>query len=406
VITASEAWNVVVQATAPLPVIQLPLAEALHHVLAEQVCADRDIPSADRAAMDGYAVRASDLESTPTELHLCGEVAAGSDAACNVGAGECVAIFTGANMPPGADTVVMVEDTEEGTLNGERVRFLRPVTKGQHIFRRGENAFAGDVLVPAGRSLGAIDLALCASVGCAYPTVFRRPIVSIITTGAELKSATDTVGSHQIRNSNGPMLEAALAENGFPARAHVSAPDEPEAMLASLESALSESDAVLVTGGVSVGKYDLVPETIRRAGGEICYHGVRIKPGKPQLFALFRGGKLVFGLPGNPLSAMTGMQEFALPALRLLAGCPVDRCRPLLRVPLASDVHTKGGREYHLLARLIHGGDRTSAEPIPGSGSADLVAAGKADGAIIMPAAANHRMQGEVVEFRPWRHVP
>ena len=407
-IDAEQAWQCVLEHTRPSLHEQRPILEALHHYLAVPIQADRDIPATDRAAMDGYAVRAEDLSAVPASLKVVDEVAAGSPGKPAIATGECVRIFTGANVPPDSDTVVMVEETEPeaGMPDDERVRFLHPVTKGQHIFRQGENARAGDILIPAGSRLNATHLGLCATVGCERPDVYRRPRVSIITTGAELKDAADAVEPHEIRDSNGPMLVAALAENDFSCVGRVSAPDDVEALLEALRGALSESDVVLVTGGVSVGKYDLVPETIQRAGGEICYHGVRIKPGKPQLFAVFPGGKCVFGLPGNPLSVMTGLQEFALPALRHRAGCPPDRCRPLLRLPLATDVQTKGKRQRYVLGCLVRGGESTMVEPIPSAGSADLVAAGKADGAIIVPAAAKQLMAGTAVDFRPWGNRP
>ena len=407
-IGGEQAWQCVLERTRPGIPEHLPLPAALHCYLAAPLQADRDIPACDRAAMDGYAVRAADLSAIPASLRVIGEVAAGSAAKPAIAAGECVRIFTGANIPPDADTVVMVEETEpeEGSPDGERVQFLRAVTPGQHIFRRSENAHGGDTLIPAGTRLNAVHLGLCATVGCECPEVYHRPRVSILTTGAELKETGDAVEPHEIRDSNGPMLEAALAENAFPCVGRVSAPDEIDALLAALQGALSESDVVLVTGGVSVGKYDLVPDTIQRAGGEICYHGIRIKPGKPQLFAVFPAGKYVFGLPGNPLSVMTGLQEFALPALRRLAGCPPDLCRPLLRLPLTTDVRSKGKRQQYVLGRLVRGSDTTAVEPLPSVGSADLVSAAAAGGAIIVPGGVKHLAAGATVDFRPWESLP
>ena len=162
---------------------------------------------------------------------------------------------------------------------------------------------------------------------------------------------------------------------------------------------------MLITGGVSVGKYDLVEEAITKAGGTIVYHGVGIKPGKPQLFAVFPGNKYVFGLPGNPLSAMVGMQEFALPALWRLAGVPADSCRTKLRLPVTSSIRSKGERVQLHLARLVLRDSGSCVEPIPTAGSADLVAAGKADGVIMMPAGIKQVDASETVDFRPWGGV-
>lgn len=401
---AEQAWQCILEHTRPSSPEQRPILEALHHYLAASIRADRDIPACDRAAMDGYAVRADDLSAVPASLRVVDEVAAGSPAKPSIAGGECVRIFTGAGVPPDADSVVMVEDTEpEPTKsNGEGVRFLHAVRKGQHVLRRAENAREGDVLVPVGTRLNAAHVGLCASVGCDRPEVCRRPRVAVIATGTELRDAGDAVEPHEIRDSNGPMVEAALAQNAFPSVRRASVPDERGALLEALRGALSESDLVLVTGGVSVGKYDLVPEIIQRAGGEICYHGMRIKPGKPQLFAVFPDGKCVFGLPGNPLSVMTGLQEFALPALRRLAGCPVDQCRPVLRLPLAAKVSAKGERQQYVPGRLIRGQGVTAVEAIPCAGSADLVAAANAGGAIVVPVGIRELTAGTSVEFRPW----
>jgi len=407
-IDAEQAWQCVLEQTRPNVPERRPLPEALHHYLAAPIRADRDLPACDRSAMDGYAVRAEDLFAVPAVLRVVGEVAAGSPEKPAVAAGECVRIFTGANIPPDADTVVMVEETEpeKGRTDDERVQFLRPVTKGQHIFRRAENASAGDILISEGTHLNPVHIGLCATVGCERPEVHRRPRVAILTTGAELKKAGESVNEYEIRDSNGPMLAAAFAANHVPCTAQESAPDDVNALRDTLDRLLSVSDVVIITGGVSVGKYDLVPDVIQRAGGKILYHGVLIKPGRPQLFALFPADRYVFGLPGNPLSVMTGLQEFALPALRRLAGCPPDLCRPLLQLPLVREVHTKGKRQQYVLGRLARGGDTTGVDPIPSVGSADLVAAGRADGAIIVPIGVKQLAAGTMVDFRPWETLP
>ncbi|MBT7069219.1 MAG: molybdopterin molybdotransferase MoeA [Verrucomicrobia bacterium] len=406
-IDAEQAWKCILEHVRPGASGRRPFLTALHHYLAVPVTADRDIPACNRAAMDGYAVRANDLTSVPTSLTLAGEVAAGSPSQPAIAAGACVRIFTGAAVPPDSDTVVMQEDTtaEGAGAPGERVEFLQPVEAGRHIFRRGENAREGDILVPAGTRLNAAHAGICATVGCDHPEVHDRPSVAIMATGTELKSASQAVDRHEIRDSNGPMLEAALTQSAFACIRHGAVPDDLDTLLAAFQAALAESDVVLVTGGVSVGKYDLVPEVIQLAGGEICYHGVRIKPGKPQLFASFPDGKCVFGLPGNPLSVMTGLQEFALPALRRLAGCPADSCRPVLRLPLAADLALKGKRQQYVMARLVEQDGLTAAEAVRCAGSSDLVAAAHADGAIVAPVGARELRSGDIIAFRPWGDV-
>lgn len=401
-IDVETAWQCVLDHTWIHPPIRLSLHDALHHYLAVPVRADRDIPACDRAAMDGFAVRAADLAQVPATLIVAGEVPAGSPAQPRLQRGECVHIFTGGNVPPDADTVVKVEDTEPGAADGDRVRFLEPVVPGQHIFRGGENARKGDVLLAEGTLLNATTIGLCATVGYAFPEVHEKPRVAVLTTGTELRDADEPVERHEIRDSNGPMLAALLAANHFSCSERRSAPDDVDSLREVLQDLLAENDVILVTGGVSVGKYDLVPAAVEKAGGSNLFHGVRMKPGKPQLLGMFRDGKHVFGLPGNPLSVMTGAQEFALPSLRRRAGCPPGLCRPLLRLPLARAIEVKGSRQQYVLGRFVQRDGQSAVEPVPRVGSADLGAGAKADGTIIVSPGAKLVAEDTIVDFRPW----
>ncbi|MEI7435817.1 MAG: gephyrin-like molybdotransferase Glp [bacterium] len=396
-----HAWRAIVSSVSPLPAAPRAYDRCLLHYLAQAILADRDIPAADRSAMDGYALRANDVAGAPVTLRVVGELPAGSAAQPALASGECVRIFTGANIPPDADTVVMIEDT--GTTADDKVTVLKTAPKGQHILRRGENTRLGMVVIQRGAVIDATAMALCAAVGCVEPLVHARPRISLITTGAELKHPEATVGVHEIRDSNGPMLVAMLAEHGFQSVARLCVPDDRAHLLTALRQALDGSDVVLVTGGVSVGKYDLVPEVILEAGGTIRYHGVAMKPGKPQLFATAGDRQMIFGLPGNPLSVLTGFHEFVLPTIRYLSGCPEPECRRLLRLPLLNGVTTNSRLRHYLPGRLVHAGGGTSVEPVPNAGSADLVAGSKADGMIVIPAGISNAPTGTCVDFRPWR---
>ncbi len=425
-IDPDKAWDIISAKTAPLPVVTRPLAKALHCVLAKPVCADRDMPPADRSAMDGYAVRADDIKSTPVDLRLCGEIAAGSDAAPNISAGTCARIFTGANVPPGADTVVMVEDTEEGdrcsaftkatadksvvgegrdgsVQNEEAVTFLKPVAAGANIFRRGENAGEGEVLIDAGTRIAAGHIGVCAAAGAATLQVYRRPTVSILATGQELLDVSARVKPHQLRNSNGPMLVAVLQSDACEVLAGESVPDDVNAIVAAIKAALTAGDLVILTGGVSVGKYDLVPEAVVRVGATVHFHGVAMKPGKPLLFATSKEGKCIFGLPGNPLSAMTGFYEFVMPTLSRLAGLSPTTCRPSLIMRVSKDVFSKGDRQRYVLGQVLWNANGPEVEPVESHGTADVVAGAKAHGVIVMPADVNKAPAGSLLEFRPWR---
>ncbi len=402
-ITPHDALDIVLKRVRPLEATSRPLGEALSCCLAEDVRADRDMPPADRSAMDGFAVRASDLASCPCELRFAGEVAAGSAARPSVAPGTCVRVLTGANVPPGADTVVMVERTVE--RNGSVV-FRARTEAGSNIFRKGEDAREGDILLRKGTPLGALQTGVCAAVGKAQVKVHRRPRVSVLCTGEELRGVNDKVRPHEARNSNGPALCAALDTWGYGNVTHRTAPDDLNALTSELRKATAEHDAVILTGGVSVGKYDYVREAVKRIDAAIRFHGVAMKPGRPLLYATLADNCHIFGLPGNPLSAMTGFYEFALPALRRMSGFVAPECRPSLSVPLASGLVSKGGRVRFMLARLLWGSNGPRAEHVKSRSSADLVAGGQADGVIAVPADVRELAAGTLVEFRPWKPLP
>ncbi len=353
--------------------------------------------------MDGYAVRSADLRLAPCSLRLAGEVAAGSAARPSVAPGACVRILTGANIPPGADTVVMVEQTRE-----ERgaVAFFSRSEASANILRRREDARKGETLLRKGTVLRAAQVGVCAAVGKARVKVFPRPRVAVVCTGAELRDAGAKVRSHEVRNSNGPALCAALALSGHAGATHRRAPDDPKRLTALLRRLTARCDVLILTGGVSVGRYDFVEESAKSAGAKIRFHGVAMKPGKPILYATFPRRRHLFGLPGNPLSAMTGFYEFALPALLRMSGLPPDRCRPALRLPLRSPLASKGGRVHCMLARLFWDEDGPQLEPVDSRSSADLASGGRADGVIVVPAHVTALGAGNVVAFRPWRALP
>ena len=403
-LTPQQTWSVISEHIAALPVRALPLDQAIGHVLAEAVCADRDLPPADRSAMDGFAVRAADLGNAPVTVSVAGEVAAGSPAAPAVAPGTCVRIFTGANIPPGADTVVMVERTREDAPG--QVTFTNPERQGANILRRGENARQGSELVPAGRVLGAVHIGVCAAGGRTDVLAVSKPRVAIITTGRELLDPGIAAGAHQERDSNGPMLAAALAAVGFPVIFAARVSDDNEAIVRTLHDALAAADAVVLSGGVSVGAYDFVPTAVTAVGARTLVHGVAMKPGKPFLFALSPKDQPIFGLPGNPLSAATGLHEFILPALRFAAGWPKQECRPLLRARLRETIANKPGRQRYVLATLAWDSSGPEVTAVPSQSSADLAAGARADGAIIMPADAHSLDAGARVDFRPWRVWP
>lgn len=403
-LTPQQTWSVISEHLAPLPARTLPLDEAHGCVLAEPVCADRDLPPADRSAMDGFAVRAADLENAPATLRVIGEIAAGSAATPVVAPGTCARIFTGANLPPGADAVAMVENTREDTPG--QVTFASPERRGANIFRRGEDARQGSELLPPGRVLGAIHIGLCAAAGRTEIRVVGKPRVAIITTGRELLDPGASAGTHQERDSNGPMLAAALCAGGFSMALAARVSDDSEAIVRALRDALAAADAIVLSGGVSVGAYDFVPAAVTAVGARTLVHGVAMKPGRPFLFALAPKGQQIFGLPGNPLSAATGLHEFVLPALRRAAGWSDSECRPLVRARLREAIANKPGPQRYVLATLAWTPTGAEVQAVPSQSSADLAAGARADGTVIVPADARGLDMGTLVDFRPWRMWP
>ncbi len=402
-ITPDDALDIVLKRVRPLQAIRKPLAEAAGYCLAEEVRTDRDMPPADRSAMDGYAVRSSDLAKCPSTLRVAGEVAAGSPGRPKVGPGTCVRVLTGANIPPGADAVVMIEQTKEA--DGV-VTFLAPVAAGSNIRRRAEESNKGDVLLAKGTVLDAVQIGLCAAVGKAEVRIHRRPRVAVLCTGEELREAGARVQPHEVRDSNGPALCAALSAWGCVDVVHQVVPDEVRLLSAKLKPAAARHDVVLLTGGVSVGKYDYVPESVERIGATVHFHGVAMKPGKPVLYATLPGCRHIFGLPGNPVSVMTAFYEFGLPALRRMSGLAAKQCRPSVNLPLAGPVKSKGGRVQFMLARLSWTDKGPSAIPLKSHGSADLAAGRQADGVIVVPLHVAEMAAGSLVQFRPWRPLP
>lgn len=402
-IDPDRAFELVSNHVHPLDAKQIPLENALGYCLAEDIRADRDMPPADRAAMDGYAVRAQDLTAPACTLRIIGEVFAGSPSRPHIKPGTCVRIFTGANIPPGTDTVVMVEQAEErdGTVS-----FHTHAKRGANIFRQGEDAGAGEVLLSRGTILNAPQIGVCAAVGQAKVLVHRKPRIQVLCTGKELRSVRQSVLPHQMRNSNGPAICASLQTWGCSAVQFSVVSDDLNKLVSKLNLTIKSCDILILTGGVSVGKYDFVREAVERIGAEIRFHGVRMKPGKPCLYATYPENRHLFGLPGNPLSAMTGFHEFVLPALRKSAGLPAEQCRPVFYARLSQSVDAKGDRVRFILGQLQWKKSGLVVEPIVSQSSADLVAGGQADGVAIVPPRTRKVPSGTIVQFRAWRPLP
>ncbi|WP_439626120.1 molybdopterin molybdotransferase MoeA [Gemmata sp.] len=368
----------------PLPPTAARLApDALGRVLAVDVRADADSPPFPKSLRDGYAVRSADCSLPGRELRVTSEIAAGVVPTKAVAPGECARIFTGAPMPEGADAVVMQEDTQPAGDAAVRVTDER-VKPGQWVFARGTEMRAGDVVLAAGTALTPAALGVLAGLGLVEAKLFPAPRVFVLPTGNELVEPGRPLRPGQIRNSNGPMLAAQVVRAGGVATHRGIGPDTLPELLKLVGDELDGTDVLLVAGGVSVGKYDLVPAVLGELGVATHVRQVRMKPGKPLLFGS-RGGTLVFGLPGNPVSAAVCFELFVRPALRVLAGHSVPG-PTTVTLPLAEAVAEVNDRPTYRPAKLEVGPTGYAVRPLPWLGAPDLRGLAAADALLVLPA--------------------
>jgi molybdopterin molybdotransferase len=374
------------------------LLHAAARVLADPVVADRDIPPFPRSTRDGYAARAADLAKLPAKLKVIGEIKAGpSQLPSALSRGEAFSIMTGAPVPPGADAVVMVEYASQ---QGDLVEIARRVAPGENIVAQAAEAKRGNLLLNRGTRLNEAAIALAASVGRSSLPVFVRPRVAILTTGDEIVDIDTEPGPTQIRNSNSYSLAAQIQQAGGEPVFLPIAPDEPRRLRQLMEEGL-HSDLPIMTGGVSMGRYDLVEQVLAEMQAEFFFTGAKIQPGKPVVFgriskcgagALAREGaqapvqhKYFFGLPGNPVSTMVTFELFARPMLEALAGMPP---RPLifLRARLKSEIRVKPGLKRFLPAILSGQYEDADVELVPWQGSGDVAAQARSNCYVVIPA--------------------
>ena len=376
----SQALKLLLDAVSPLEPVKVPLAEALRRTLFERIVADRDFPPTARSAMDGFAVRAADCVDAPRVLAVAGEIRAGqAPGEAAVGPGQAVRIFTGGVIPAGADAVVMIEVTEQARDAGT-VRVDESPEVGQHIRRQGEDRAAGETVIERGTIVGAAEIAAMAAVGRTRVLVVSPPRVAVISTGDEIVEAEAVPASHQVRNSNAKALSAQLQSMRIAARDLGIVRDETGVLDAVIAEGLS-GDVLILTGGVSVGDYDLVGAALRRAGCEILFHNVAMRPGKP-ILAAKRGACLVLGLPGNPVSAFTGFHVFVKPALRKLMGDP-NPVTPPMRAALLEPLRRRPGRLTYHLAHLRWLDGKPFVAPVASASSGDVLSLSRANAFII-----------------------
>jgi molybdopterin molybdotransferase len=392
-LSVPEAQKIVLEHARPLPPESAALAPALLGlVLAEDVASDLDMPPHDKAMMDGYAVRAADLPDGRATLAVTEEITAGRTPQAPVGPGQAARIMTGAPVPAGADAVVMIERTR--LLDGGRVGIDdRPPRPGQNVMPRGREMRRGETVLAAGSVLRPQEIGLLASVGRAAVKVHPAPPVAVLSTGDEVVEAPEIPGPGQIRNSNGPMLLAQVARAGGVPRYLGIARDRPDSLRPLVAEGL-RAPVLILSGGVSAGVADLVPGVLQELGVTSHFHKVEMKPGKPVLFGT-RGDTLVFGLPGNPVSALVCFELFLRPALRRLQGHAEPGPR-MVTAALAEDYAYRTDRPTYHPAVLETGDQGWRVRVVPWYGSPDLRGLGRANAFVLLPAGDHRHRAGQV----------
>lgn len=363
-------------------------------VLREEILADRAVPAFDRVMMDGYALRMADWGAGTRRFRVTGRAAAGMpQGELSMAAGTCMEVMTGAPCPIGADVILPVEEICED--KGDEVVFADAAAPmvGRFIHREGSDAVAGEVLLMAGHRLGGREIGVAASCGCGWLEVACLPSIAVVATGDELVAVDETPASHQIRQSNAHSLAAALEIVGHVPRVVRVLGDEPAAARPVMEELLADHDWILLTGAVSKGGRDFVPSLLDACGGRKLFHGVLQRPGKPAGCWMGPGGQVIVALPGNPVSALTGLHTLVLPALAVATGLTAP---PSRRVVMAEHSGQLDGFTHHQPVRLRDDG---RAEPAATGNSGDFIGLLRSDGFVTLPP------RGEIctsAPFTPW----
>jgi len=392
--TVDEHLAEVLSVVQPLAPLELSLLDAHGCILAEDVVAKGPVPSFDNASMDGYAVRVADLATVPVTLPVTGDVAAGPASPLRVQPGLCVRIMTGAVLPAGADAVVPVEWTDGGVA---QVRIDRRPDAGAYVRRAGEDVVAGEVVLTDGSHLGSAQVGLAAAVGRSRLLVRPRPRVVVVSTGSELVEPGAPLAAGQIPDSNSIALTAAAVEAGAIAYRVGIVPDDPRRLLATLEDQLVRADVLITSGGVSVGAYDVVKEVLSRIG-TVGFHKVAMQPGMPQGFGTIGPESTpVFGLPGNPVSALVSFEAFVRPALRRMLGAQVIE-RPRVSARTTAELRSPVGKRSFLRVWVeVRDGARV-VSPVSGPGSHLIAGMARANALAVVPEDVERVADGSPVE--------
>ena len=384
--------ELLVNVPTPTPT-RVPLQEVLGRVLAAPIVADLDLPPFKKSFVDGFAVRSQDASQAPVKLEVAGVVAAGDSSQPQIKRGQAVQIMTGAAVPPGADAVQMVEKTNQ--VSEAEVELLESLGPGENVSLQGSEVKVGQTVLAQGRQVGPAEAGVLATFGGAEVEIYAAPRVTVIPTGDELVEVDQTPQFGQIRNSNAHTLWAQCRRLGLDATVLPPVPDTQEQVRESVREGL-KSDLTIFTGGVSMGEYDYVPQVLAEEGVTIFFHKAAIKPGKPVLVGR-KNDHMIFGLPGNPVSAFVTFELFVRPAVRRWMGFK-SHSLPRVSAELMADARQKPGRKFFKQARTVWVKDRFRVRPIETQGSADLAGFSSANSLLVLEADVTHLKAGQQVE--------
>ncbi len=406
-IEMDDAIRIVMENTRTIDKIRVGLDDVLGRVLSEDVRSDIDMPPFDKALMDGYALQGADIASaskdTPIMLDVIEEIPAGTVPQKRVECGQAAQIMTGAPVPDGADTVIMVEDTKPQT-DAKKVRVLDTTETGRNIARLGEDVRVNQVVLHANTVIRPPEVGILAAVGHIHVEIYRQPVVGIVATGSEVVEPHQKPKPGQIRNSNGYSMAAQVLRSGAQARYLGIVEDDIQALIQTIGEGLETCDIVALSGGVSAGEYDLVQDGMRDLGVEVLFDRIRMKPGKPLTYGV-KGARQVFGLPGNPVSSVVGLELLMRPAIKKMQ-CMTDPHLPTVRTVLSADFRQTPGRKQFVPAHSVPGKNGVWESTWVGHhGSADLFSMARANSLFVVNAEDAHVPAGtelDLILFNSW----
>jgi molybdopterin molybdotransferase len=402
----TEALDIIAQAVKPLAASDCPLDQLDNQATAEDVISKIDVPGFANSAMDGFAVRSADTstasDSDPVRLPVHGVMAAGDRPGQELGAGTAVEIMTGAPIPTGADAVIPVEQVETKPADQDTIPQIiigQPVAAGHNIRLPGEDFRRGDTLLRKGRLISPHGIMGIAATGIDRVRARPAPRIAVLTTGSELTASGVPNRAGIIRDANGPYLRACVQRLGATLTRHESISDSPEALEKTIGDTQDKADIVLTTGGVSAGRFDSVPDAVVRLGGEVLFHKVAIRPGKPLLFARLADGNLLFGLPGNPIAVAACLRFFVMPALRLLQDLPAERFHAARAM---ENIRKKPGMRFFGKAQVeVNDDGQLQTRLLPGQESFKINPLVKSNGWAIIPEDVETVAAGDLIEVAP-----